>query len=79
MKKENKQKKDWLEKAKHEIELERNKILEEIEHIDKELRMLDAVDELCDENERLKKQITDLRAENENLKQQLEQERNNRC
>ena len=32
------------------------------------------MDELCAENERLKKQLADLQAENDSLKQQLEQE-----
>ena len=59
------QTRDWTRK---------NKVQDRIELVKKILRILDAMDELCAENERLKKQLADLQAENDSLKQQLEQE-----
>ena len=74
MKKDFKQLIEWQKKARREIELEKNKVQDRIELVKKILRILDAMDELCAENERLKKQLADLQAENDSLRQQLEQE-----
>ena len=74
MKKDFKQLIEWQKKARREIKLEKNKVQDRIELVKKILRIMDAMDELCAENERLKQQLADLQAEIDSLKQQLEQE-----
>ena len=74
MKKDFKQLIELQKKARREIELEKNKVQDRIELVKKILRIMDAMDELCAENERLKQQLADLQAEIDSLKQQLEQE-----
>ena len=77
MKKEKLQMKKMLDKTRRELELAKNKVEKTIEMNTKILRILDEVNELCAENESLKKQLADKQAEIDNLKQQLEKERNN--
>ena len=73
MKKEKLQMKKMLDKARRELELGKNKVEKTIEMNTKILRILDEVNELCAENESLKKQLADKQAEIDNLKVQFHQ------
>jgi uncharacterized membrane-anchored protein YhcB (DUF1043 family) len=65
--------KNLQKKVKRGLELEKNKLKEEEEQLMKFKRVFDLVDELCAENESLKKQLADKQAEIDNLKVQFHQ------
>lgn len=76
MKKEKLQLKKWQEETRRVLELTKTRLLAKEEQLKNLKRILDAVDEMCDEIENLNKQLADKQAEIDNLKQQLEQKRN---
>ena len=65
--------KNLQKKVKRGLELEKNKLKEEEEQLMKFKRVFDLVDELCAENESLKKQLADKQTEIDNLKVQFHQ------
>ena len=71
MKKEKLQLKKWQEETRCVLELTKTKLLAKEEQLKNLKRILDAVDEMCDEIEKLNKQLADKQAEIDNLKQQL--------
>ena len=71
MKKEKLQLKKWQEETRRVLELTKTKLLAKEEQLKNLKRILDAVDEMCDEIEKLNKQLADKQAEIDNLKQQL--------
>ena len=75
MKKEKLQLKKWQEETRRVLELTKTRLLAKEEQLKNLKRILDTVDEMCDEIEKLNKQLADKQAEIDNLKQQLEQKR----
>ena len=71
MKKEKLQLKEWQKEARRMLELTKTRLLAKEEQLNNLKRILDAVDEMCDEIENLNKQLADKQAEIDNLKQQL--------
>ncbi len=71
MKKEKLQLKKWQEETRRVLELTKTRLLAKEEQLKNLKRILDAVDEMCDEIENLNKQLADKQAEIDNLKQQL--------
>lgn len=71
MKKEKLQLKKWQEETRRVLELTKTRLLAKEEQLKNLKRILDAVDEMCDEIEKLNKQLADKQAEIDNLKQQL--------
>ena len=71
MKREKLQLKKWQEETRRVLELTKTKLLAKEEQLKNLKRILDAVDEMCDEIEKLNKQLADKQAEIDNLKQQL--------
>ena len=71
MKREKLQLKKWQEETRRVLELTKTRLLAKEEQLKNLKRILDAVDEMCDEIEKLNKQLADKQAEIDNLKQQL--------
>ncbi len=71
MKKEKLQLKEWQKETRRMLELTKTRLLAKEEQLKNLKRILDAVDEMCDEIENLNKQLADKQAEIDNLKQQL--------